>query len=108
MGANVISSSSEIKQNPGFSFHSPRPTSGRVSFFPRRSPSPAQGILGKCETTLAGEAPKARPAVLTKVQENLLVLPLHKQLVVGQKVRVLLLLDLLDNGFGLLQQGHGY
>ena len=52
-------------------------------------------------------APERRSAILTEVQEHLLVLPLHEQLVVGQEVCVLLLLDLLDNGFCLLEQGHG-
>ena len=41
--------------------------------------------------------------VLTKVQENLLLLPLHEQLVMGQEVCVLLLLDLLNDGFCLLE-----
>lgn len=45
--------------------------------------------------------------VLTKVQENLLLLPLHEQLVVGQEVCILLLLDLLNDGFCLLEQRHG-
>lgn len=45
--------------------------------------------------------------VLTKVQENLLLLPLHEQLVMGQEVCVLLLLDLLNDGFCLLGQRHG-
>ena len=45
--------------------------------------------------------------VLTKVHENLLLLPLHEQLVVGQEVCVLLLPDLLNDGFCLLEQRHG-
>lgn len=49
-----------------------------------------------------------RMAVLTEVQENLLLLPLHEQLVVAQEVCILLLLDLLDHGFCLLEQGHGH
>lgn len=44
--------------------------------------------------------------VLTEVQKDLLLLPLHEQLVVGQEVCILLLLDFLDNGFCLLEQGH--
>lgn len=36
----MISSSSEIKQNPGFSFHSPHSTPGQVSSFPGHTPFP--------------------------------------------------------------------
>ena len=56
---------------------------------------------------LGGEGPRERMVVLTEVQENLPLLSLHEQLVVGQEVCVLLLLDLLDDGFCLLEQRHG-
>lgn len=57
---------------------------------------------------MAGEGPGTeRAAAPTKVQEDLLLFPLHEQLVVAQEVCILLLLDLLDNGFCLLEQGHG-
>lgn len=52
-------------------------------------------------------APGKRPAVLTEVQEHLLLLPLREQLVVRQEVCVLLLLDLLDDGFRLLERRQG-
>ena len=60
--------------------------------------------MGKRETEPWREgAHEKRMVVLTKVQENLLLLPLHEQLVVGQEVCVLLLPDLLNDGFCLLE-----
>lgn len=104
----MISSSSETKHNPGFSFHPPRFTSGHVSFS-RQNPSPDEDTRGAGEAEQWLErAPEKRTAILTKVQENPLLFPLHKQLVVGQQVCVLLLLNLLDNSFCLLQQRHGH
>lgn len=104
----MISSSSETKQNPDFSFHSPRLTSGQVSFLSRHNPPRREAIWGEGKTGRWLEGVPERAATLTEVQENLLLLPLHEQLVVGQEVCVLLLLDLLDDGFCLLEQGHGH
>lgn len=68
---------------------------------------PPSGYLGKRGQDKGWRGPGRRGQALTKVQENLLLLPLHEQLVVGQEVRVLLLPDLLDDGLCLLEQGQG-
>lgn len=86
----------------------PRSTSGRVSFLSRHNPPRCEDVWGEGKTGRWLEGVPERAEALTKVQENLLLLPLHEQLVMGQEVCVLLLLDLLDDGFCLLGRGHGH
>ena len=81
---------------------------GKFLSFPGITLPPAVRMFGKKgDRTMEGGAHEKTAVVLTKVQENLLLPPLHEQLVVGQEVCILLLLDLLNDGFCLLEQRHG-